>query len=603
LNRKIAVAASSSSIASASSSRSNHPIAAKATNELTFKPDQSSGAGQLCALANAMKESVWLVSKIEHWSLRWVVVLIGSMIALSGGIWLMNRFLIAEGAITLAAFPLTLAIVGTFYIGPIVAFAWGATVFGAFVWLFGITPVWAGAYALLYGATALAAVIALRFLGFSDLLKAPVRSLFGWYLVVGFVAPVTITLFGVPLLVAGGGADPDADLLLLFISNFVSDSFSPISLGIGLCAFIATLASSREVDQRMDAGSVAEKVIWLALILIASIAIVVFGDSWARNGISDMTPAYYLLLAWSALRFSLLFAMIATAAVGLLVTSCATFGLGGTAIPSSTQDALSVYANLLALTVLAQISSAMTLQRRLDYNRAIAAELDRAHLKRYFSPRIVDDLLLQSDAVDRTRSQRVVVMFADIVGFTSIAETQTPEETITLLREFDTVMEGQIFDNDGVVDKFMGDGVMATFGLPLVGKNDVTSAVRCALGMMSAASQLAMQRQSKGHRPYGISIGLHYGEVVVGNVGSDRNLSFTVIGDAVNTASRLESLSRELSAVIVASDEVIESVKHELEQMEPEILACFQRVGETSVKGRHEPVEVWILPLNDEKSS
>src|SRR5262245_1470202 len=548
-------------------------------------------------LAGTLSEPSWLTARIGNPVLRRSLLLAASAAVLAVGTWLMSKFLIAEGAITLAAFPLSFAIVGTLYLGSMVALAWGLTVFGAFASVFGLAPLWAAAYGFLYGAATLLAVAALKRLDYANLLRQPAKSLIGWYLVIGLTTPVATTLLGVPILVAGGGAAQDADLLLLMVSNYVSDSFSPISLGLALFALVAAAAAVPIGEsEALERAEIVERLLWLALIALAAFTIVFFGDRWTRNGVNDMTPAFYLLLAWAALRFSLPFAMTATAGVGLLVTSCLTFGLGGTPIPETTQDALSAYANLLALTILAQISSVMTLQRGLDNNRALTAELERAHLKRYFSPRIVDELLQQSGAVDRTRSQRVVVMFVDIVGFTSIAETQTPEETIAMLREFDGAMEGEIFVNDGVVDKYIGDGVMAAFGLPRVGQADVASALRCARGMVGRASQLAAKRQFEGKEPYSISIGLHYGDVVAGNVGSERNLSFTVIGDTVNTASRLESLSRELGAVIVVSDDVIEAVKHELADAAPDLLAGFRRIGETAVKGRRESVGVWVLP-------
>jgi class 3 adenylate cyclase len=486
--------------------------------------------------------------------------------------------------------------VGTLYLGPMVALAWGLTVFGAFTGFFGVALPWAAAYGSLYAAATLLAVAALKRFGDVNPLEQPAKSLIGWYLVIGLAAPVATTLIGVPMLVAGGGAAESAEMFLLMLSNYISDSFSPISLGFGLFAVVAAAVSPRAEAGARTRAEIVERLLWLALVGLAALAIVPFGDRWTRQGINDMTPAFYLLLAWAALRFSLPFAMAATAGVGLLVTSCLTFGLGGTPVPATTEDALVAFANLLALTVLAQISSVMTLQRKMDEKRAMAAELDRAHLKRYFSPRIVDELLQQSDTVDRTRSQRVVVMFVDIVSFTAIAETQTPEGTIAMLREFDTAMEGAIFDNNGVVDKYIGDGVMAAFGLPRVGEADVASAVRCARAMAAKTAQLAAKRQSEGEEPYSIGIGLHYGDVVAGNVGSERNLSFTVIGDTVNTASRLETLSRELDARIVVSDEVVEAVRNEIGDDAAELLSGFKRIGEKPVKGRRGAVGVWVLP-------
>jgi class 3 adenylate cyclase len=526
---------------------------------------------------------------------RHLLVFAGALPVMAGGIWLMSRFLIAEGAITLAAFPVAFAVVGALYLGPAVAAAWGVTLFAAFHWFFGMSADWAVPYALLYALIAWGAAAALRRMGFTDVGQAPLRALFGWYLVVGLVAPVVTTLVGVPMLVAGGGAAPDAGMPLLMVSNFISDSFSPVSVGFALLVLVETMRSKRTSGARAHRHGV-EHAAWLVLATAAALAVAVFGEAWTRNGMHDATPAFYLLLAWAALRFSLPFAAIATAGVGLLVISCLTFGLGGTPVPQTTQDALGEYANLLALTIFAQCSGAMTLQRALDNTRAIAAELDRARLKRYFSPRIVDELLQQPVSVDRTRLQTVVVMFVDIVGSTGIVETQTPDETVAMLREFDSAMEDRIFAHQGVVDKFMGDGVMAVFGLPRAGDRDVRAALTCSVEMLDAASRLAAERERRGLAGYRVSIGLHYGEVVAGNVGSERNLSFTVVGDTVNVAARLETISRELDAAVVVSDAVVEKARRELARPERALLDRFVRVAERTVRGRRGPIDVWILP-------
>jgi len=528
-------------------------------------------------------------------ALRHAVIFCATAPVMAGAIWLMGQFLIAEGAITLAAFPVALAVVGTLALGPAVAVAWALTLYGAFVGFYGIAADWAVPYALLYGLAAWATAIALRRLNCTDPVGAPLRAFAGWYLVVGFTAPIITTLVGVPMLVAGGGAEIGADLWLLMVSNFISDSFSPVSVGFAL--FVIFETTRRQGSGVMFSGGIdTERTVWLVVAAIASLAVVVFGTQWTRAGMNDATPAFYLLLAWAALRFSQSFAAIATATVGLLIISCTTFGLGGTPIPQSTFDALGQYANLLALTVLAQGSSAMTVQRARDSARALKAELDRARLKRYFSPRLVDDLLRRPDTADRTRRQQVVVMFADIVGSTGLVEAQKPEESIVMLRDFDTAMAERVFAHGGVIDKFLGDGLMAVFGLPELGPCDARDAVVCAFEMLEAAERLAADRRARGLAGYRLSIGLHSGEVIAGNVGSENNLSFTVIGDTVNVASRLESLSRELDASIVTSDAVIDRARHEMVTTERPMLERFVHQPAHIIRGRRSEVGIWTVP-------
>lgn len=543
-------------------------------------------------------ENDWLrrPSTTVAWLATQTVLLAVFLVVLVAATYFMSMFLIAEAAITLAAFPLAIAIVGTLYLGGVVALAWALTIFIAFAFYFGMGPLWAAPYAVLYGAGAWLVSWALQRFDFDNLRDHPVRCLIGWYLIVGIVAPTITSLIGVPLLYGGGATEPGASFLLLLVSNFMSDSFSPLSLGFALFAAGTLAADAQSGPKRPTESVTLELLIWSMLLVCASTAVVGFGTSWTFNGIHDAAPIFYLLLAWSALRFDLVLTMAATAAVGLLITCCVTFGWGGTPMPASTLDVLSVYANLLALTVLAQTIAAMSQQRTIENARAIAAELDRAQLKRYFSPRIVDELLSHKNSASRTRRQRVVVMFVDIVGFTRIAERQTPEETITMLREFDTAMEEQIFSHKGVVDKYIGDGVMAAFGLPDVGDADVLDAICCAVNMIDRASLLTEERQQAGKAPYEISIGLHYGDVVAGNVGSERNLSFTVIGDTVNTASRLEAITRELEACIAISGTILDEAKQKGGPEAPDFLKEFRFAGEHQLKGRRTPVPVWIMP-------
>lgn len=554
--------------------------------------------------SNILADPDWLVARLPNATVRQFIVLSGTLPVLSISIWLMDRYLIAEGAITLAAFPISLSLVGALYLGSSVAVALAVTLFYTFSQVFDLSVGSAAAYAALYGVVIAVSAVGLRALRIGNLASRPVQSVLSWYAVAGLAAPVITTLLGVPLLAWAGGVDTGSSFPVLLISNYISDSFSPISLGLAICTIIDwAIASGRTAEAQKISRIGYEKLFWFTLVGSVVLAVTPFGDAWTTHGVMTVSPALYLLLAWSALRFSMPFTMTATALAGLYITSCLAFGLGGTTIPSTTEDFLMVYADLLAMTILAQITSAMTRQRWLDNNRALAAELDRARLKRYFSPHIVDELLASSDAIDKTHAQKAVVLFTDIVGFTSISEKQTPEETIAMLRQFDTAMEAEIFDNSGVVDKYLGDGVMAAFGLPKSGQAEVTAALRCALGMVERIQELSQARRQSGLDPYDIGIGLHYGNVVAGHVGSERNLSFTVIGDTVNTASRLESLTRELDAHIVISQAVVEAIQTESGEPSPQILASFVPAGKKLVKGRKNAVEVWMLPRSLDKAS
>jgi class 3 adenylate cyclase len=146
------------------------------------------------------------------------------------------------------------------------------------------------------------------------------------------------------------------------------------------------------------------------------------------------------------------------------------------------------------------------------------------------------------------------VLFADIVGFTRQCEERPPAEAIDLLRGFHRRMEQTIFAFGGTLDKFLGDGVMATFGTPRSGSRDAANALGCARAMLGEIDAWNCDRRARGQAEVRIEIGVHTGPVVLGDVGSSRHLEFAVIGDTVNIASRLESLTRQLEVTIVISE-------------------------------------------------
>jgi adenylate cyclase len=130
-------------------------------------------------------------------------------------------------------------------------------------------------------------------------------------------------------------------------------------------------------------------------------------------------------------------------------------------------------------------------------------------------------------------------MYVDIVGFTKFAEGKTANQIVDTLRQFHAYTERAILDNKRTLDKFLGDGVMATFGTPRSSDQDASNAPSCANALLSAVDQWNQQRQGDKAEEIKMSIGLHYREVVLGDIGSERRLEFAVLSDVVNVASRL----------------------------------------------------------------
>src|SRR6266568_4369288 len=182
-----------------------------------------------------------------------------------------------------------------------------------------------------------------------------------------------------------------------------------------------------------------------------------------------------------------------------------------------------------------------------------AAERARNNLSRYFSPNIVEMLAAQDEPLGAVRRQTVAVLFVDIVGFTRMAEAMAPEAVVTMLREFHERMTAQIFACGGTVEKYIGDAIFVVVGAPTSGPDDAGHALCCAGRMLDALKGWNAERAARDEAALAVGIGLNYGPAVLGDVGSDQGLSFTVIGDTVNIANRLQMLTRSLQTPLVVA--------------------------------------------------
>lgn len=218
-------------------------------------------------------------------------------------------------------------------------------------------------------------------------------------------------------------------------------------------------------------------------------------------------------------------------------------------------------------------------------------ERERTNLARYFSPNVVEELSGNDEPLTRVRTQNVAVLFADIVGFTAYADRRDPTEVIGTLRQFHERMEREVFRHGGTLDKYLGDGLMATFGTPFTGASDAVNALRCAQDMIRSIADLNGQRSGHGEPPIRVSIGLHYGQVVLGDIGLNR-LEFAVIGTTVNAASRLESLTRELGCALVVSDALVRHAQAEAGSSGADFALLVEQPPRI-VRGLEQPVGIW----------
>jgi adenylate cyclase len=219
---------------------------------------------------------------------------------------------------------------------------------------------------------------------------------------------------------------------------------------------------------------------------------------------------------------------------------------------------------------------------------AVKNEVATSQLCRYFSPKVRDQIMSEEGqkAMNRGHQKNVVVLFSDIRNFTTFCESRTPEEVVAFLKDYHSRMVAAIYKFSGTLDKFIGDGIMATFGTPLPTENDSENALNAALEMVQALETMNRERLSRGEAEIQQGIGIHYGPAIVGNVGSEERLEYTVIGDAVNIASRLESSTKELGEKIIISSELNSRISDQF---------STTLKGSVALKGRNEPVEVYSV--------
>lgn len=207
---------------------------------------------------------------------------------------------------------------------------------------------------------------------------------------------------------------------------------------------------------------------------------------------------------------------------------------------------------------------------------------------RYVTRQVADEILSGRVPLGGQRTT-ATVLFADIRGFTRLSEELAPEEVVALLNEYLGAMVTCVLDGGGVVDKYIGDAIMALFGVPVSSGSpelDAQAAVRCAVQMSAALDRLNAQRVAAGGLPVELGIGVHTGEVVAGNIGIPERMEYTVIGDTVNLCSRIEGLTRDLGVRVLLSKSCVEHLGDS---------QAVRLVETVTVKGRAQPVTVYTL--------
>ncbi len=206
----------------------------------------------------------------------------------------------------------------------------------------------------------------------------------------------------------------------------------------------------------------------------------------------------------------------------------------------------------------------------------------REFLYRYLDEKIADQIIKEGKTQLSNEKKNVVVLFSDIRGFTKMSENKNPEEIVKILNIYFDRMSNVIRNNGGMIDKFIGDAIMAVFGVPFSQEDDVERAVKSAIEMRKELKKL---REEMGI-DIDNGIGLHYGEVVVGNIGASFRWDYTCIGDTVNTASRVESLTRRINKPILITGAVYEKIQNKFR---------VNYEGAYEVKGKSDKIRVFSV--------
>lgn len=248
--------------------------------------------------------------------------------------------------------------------------------------------------------------------------------------------------------------------------------------------------------------------------------------------------------------------------------------------------------NVLVVTTFITITKYFFIEKKAHEIRSIFSS--------YVSPKIVERLIENPEKAKLGGERKIVtVLFSDIIGFTSLSEEKTPEEVVELLNEYFKEMTEIIFKWDGTLDKFVGDEIMAFWGAPIDQPNHAELALRCAINMVDKLKKLQKKWSKENKAVLDCGIGINTGEVVIGNIGAEgKKMDYTVIGDNVNLAARIEKLTRNYKAKILITEYTLRNINELIK--DKRLGHCeIKRLEAVKVKGKEKAVEIYeVIPIS-----
>ena len=397
----------------------------------------------------------------------------------------------------------------------------------------------------------------------------------------------TVMLFA---LVIVRGAYPDVFVSLLH-GQF---DIAPVGLFLmGVAGFeLMVLRSIREARRRDGRLSASRRYAQALVETSLPTAVVIYYaavDGPIQSLLMPSTFVYFVFILLSTLRLDFaLCTFTGFVAAAEYATIAIFWGQNDARLADSALTSLPHHLGKASILLVSGVAARFVAQRlRRSFTRAIESIGERQRILGVFgqhvSPEVVERLVLGKTEV-KTELRQVCVMFLDIRDFTSFSETKSPAEVVDYLNTlFESTIEA-VTEHNGIVNKFLGDGFMAIFGAPIAEQDSCTAAISAALEIVARIEQLVAEGKIP---PTRVGIGLHSGNAVVGNIGSAQRKEYTVIGDVVNVASRIEALNKQLGSSVLASEEVWSGCKRS------DIEATAR--DSITIRGRTQPVRVWQL--------